>query len=61
MTAEREALREALERALRIRIWNECKERGMRDEDAYKRINAEIEGIKTEALAPPTAQSGDRT
>ena len=58
---EREPMREALERALRIRIWNECKEKGMCDEDASKRINAEIEGIKTEALAPPSAQSEDRT
>jgi hypothetical protein len=42
---------EALERALRIRIWNECKERGMRDADAYKRIEAEIAGVKTESLS----------
>lgn len=49
---------EGLERALRIRIWNECKDGGMRDDDAYKRINREIETIKTEARAAlnPTEQ-----
>jgi hypothetical protein len=43
-----------LERALRIRIWNECKSAGMRDADAYKRINEEIA-----ALAHPEGISRD--
>ena len=42
---------EALERALRIRIWNECKSVRMKDGDAYARINREIEAIKTDARA----------
>ena len=54
LVMEKDELRaehEALERALRVRIWNECKDRGMRDDDAYRRINREIEAVKTDARA----------
>jgi hypothetical protein len=50
-------LGKGFERALRIRIWNECKGLGMRDDDCYKRINAEIEAIKAEVEAESLTRS----
>ena len=45
------AERDAFERELRIRIWNACKARNMKDDAAYQVINREIARIKTEAAA----------
>lgn len=44
-----EAEHEEFERALRIRIWNECKRSGQRDAMAYRIINDTIAGLKASA------------
>lgn len=41
-----------IERALRIRLWNELRERGVAQDEAIRQVNAEIEAIKAEAHDP---------
>lgn len=40
----------AIERALRIRIWNECKARGLHDGPAYRHVEEAISAIYASAL-----------
>lgn len=46
-----EAEREALERALRIGIWNRLRDSGVDQDTAIAEVNRTVEGVKTEARA----------
>lgn len=46
------AAEEALESALRIRIWNECRAKGMAQDDAIRAVDAEIRRIKDGVTQP---------
>ncbi len=52
------ALLAALDRAVRLRVWNECKAQGLRDDDAYSRIQSAIAAIATEARRAATVEQG---
>jgi hypothetical protein len=49
---------ERVERALRIRIWNEGKSRGLSDRAAMQAIHDQLHAIATEARRAETAQTG---
>lgn len=49
---------ERIDRALRIRIWNEAKHAGLNDRAAMQRIHDELHAIATDARRAETAQTG---